>query len=139
MTREQKMHLLGDSYAILHHSYSGNFAVLTDELTDGTLYVLTGWLEKSNIWVTLATSDDFGFIMEKYLELVDSELEKILHPERKIAESLYNAACDMDCHDYDETAEKEIKQLELALSNIKGYSNAEMQTLYNCLSAIYGD
>jgi hypothetical protein len=45
----------------------------------------------------------------------------------------------MDCHDYDETAEKEIKQLELALSNIKGYSNAEMQTLYNCLSAIYGD
>lgn len=102
MTREQKMHLLGDSYAILHHSYSGNFAVLTD----GTLYVLTGWLEKSNIWVTLAMSDDFGYIMRQYLELVDSELEKILHPERKIAESLYNAACDMDCHDYDETDEK---------------------------------
>ena len=56
-----------------------------------------------------------------------------------IAERLYNAGCDMDYHDYDETAEEEIRQLELALSNIKGYNNAEMQTLYNCLSAIYGD
>lgn len=135
MIREQKLYLICNGLVVLHRSYSGNYAVLTD----GTLYVLTGWLEKSNLWVTLATSDDFGFVMEKYLELVDSELEKILHPERKIAENLYNAACDMDYHDYDETAEKEIKQLELALSNIKGYSNAEMQTLYNCLSAIYGD
>lgn len=63
MTREQKMYLLGDSYAILHHSFSGNFAVLTD----GTLYMLTGWLEKSNTWVTIATSDDFGFVMGNIL------------------------------------------------------------------------
>lgn len=69
MTREQKLYLIGDDYGVLHHSYSGNFAVLTD----GTHYMLTGWLEKSNVWVTLATSDDLALIMEKYLELVDSE------------------------------------------------------------------
>lgn len=58
---------------------------------------------------------------------------------REIAERLYNAGCDMDYHDYDETAGKEIEQLELALSNIKGYTNAEMQTLYNCLRTIYSE
>lgn len=58
---------------------------------------------------------------------------------REIAERLYNAGCDMDYHDYDETAEKEIEQLELALSNIKGYTNAEFQTLYNCLRTIYAE
>lgn len=58
---------------------------------------------------------------------------------RELAEKLYNAGCDMDYHDYDETAEKEIEQLELALSNIKGYTNAEFQTLYNCLRTIYAE
>lgn len=69
MTREQKLYLIGDDYGVLHHSYSGNFAVLTD----GTRYMLTGWLEKSNIWVTLATFDDLALIMEKYLALVESD------------------------------------------------------------------
>jgi hypothetical protein len=77
--------------------------------------------------------------MRRYLEFVDLEMEKILHPERKIAENLYYTACDMDYQDYDETAEKEVSQLELALSNIKSNTNEEMQTLYTCLSAIYGD
>lgn len=59
--------------------------------------------------------------------------------ERIIAENLYNAGMDMDFRDYEETAEDEISLLELALSEIKGYSNEEMQTLYNCLNMIYGD
>lgn len=58
---------------------------------------------------------------------------------RTMAEKLYNAACDMDFHDYDDTKENDIELIESALSNIKGYSNEEMQTLYNCLLAIYGD
>lgn len=58
---------------------------------------------------------------------------------RELAEKLYNAGCDMDYHDYDETAKKEIGLIELALSEIKGYTNEEMQTLYNCLFTIYGE
>lgn len=42
-----------------------------------------------------------------------------------------------DYHDYDDTAERDIELLELALSNIKGYTNEEMQTLYSCLATIY--
>jgi hypothetical protein len=58
---------------------------------------------------------------------------------REMAENLYNAGCDMDYHDYDETAEKEIGLIELALSEIKGYTNEEMQTLFNCLFTIYSE
>ena len=67
MTREQKLYLIGDDYGVLHHSYSGNFAVLTD----GTLYMLNRWSE--NKWIRVATSYDLALIMEKYLELVNSE------------------------------------------------------------------
>lgn len=58
---------------------------------------------------------------------------------RALAEKLYYASCDMDYHDYDDTAEHDIEMLELALSNIKGYTNEEMQTLYSCLATIYGE
>ena len=61
-----------------------------------------------------------------------------LSDERIIAENLYNASIDMDFRDYEETAEDEISLLELALSKIKGDSNEEMQTLYNCLDMLYG-
>lgn len=135
MTKEQKLQSMSDGLGIKHHSYSGNYAVLTD----GKVDVLVEWRNDINLWATISISEDYGYIMRRYLELVDSEMEKILHPERKIAENLYNTFCDMDYHDYDETEEKEISQLELALSNIKGYTNEEMQTLYTCLSAIYGD
>lgn len=67
MTREQKLYLIGDDYGVLHHSYSGNFAVLTD----GTLYMLNSWLEHT--WIRVATSYDLALIMEEYLELVNSE------------------------------------------------------------------
>ena len=67
MTREQKLYLIGDDYGVLHHSHSGNFAVLTD----GTLYMLNKWLE--NKWIRVATSYDLALIMEKYQELVNSE------------------------------------------------------------------
>jgi hypothetical protein len=67
MTREQKLYLIGDDYAVQQYSYSGNFVVLTD----GALYMLNKWLE--NKWIRVATSYDLALIMEKYQELVESE------------------------------------------------------------------
>jgi len=61
----------------------------------------------------------------------------------ELATKLYNLACDLDNLDYQETSDKEIKELETALSFIiwndkynKGTCHKSLKTLYNCLERI---
>lgn len=60
---------------------------------------------------------------------------------REIAEKLYELNCDMDCHDYDETKEENIEQLEDAIYEIKAiaeneYNKEYWKTFYKALEGL---
>lgn len=59
---------------------------------------------------------------------------------RDIAEKLYELNCDMDCHDYDDTKEDEIKQLEDAIYEVKYMAEDGYEQDYymsNCFKTFY--